>query len=132
MLDEHGLGSIGFSPLAQGLLTDRYLGKDPVKHAVNRGSLDEGVLTKDNLKRLQGLADIAKKRNQSLAQMAISWILRPGGVTSALIGASSVEQLDENLAAAGNTDFTDKELAAIDEFAGDAKGVDLWKTSADL
>ncbi len=132
VLDEHGLGSIGFSPLAQGLLTDRYLGDDPVEHAVDRGSLDESVLTKDNLQRLQGLADIAKKRKQSLAQMAISWILRPGGVTSALIGASSIKQLDENLAAAANTDFTADELAAIDTFAGDAKGVDLWKGSADL
>jgi L-glyceraldehyde 3-phosphate reductase len=132
VLDEHGLGSIGFSPLAQGLLTDRYLGDDPVEHAVNRNSLDESVLNKDNLGRLQGLADIAKKRKQSLAQMAISWILRPGGVTSALIGASSTKQLDENLAAAANTDFTAEELAAIDGFAGDAKGVDLWKGSADL
>ncbi len=132
VLGEHGLGSIGFSPLAQGLLTDRYLGDDPVEHAVDRGSLDEGVLTKDNLERLRGLADIAKQRDQSLAQMALSWILRPGGVTSALIGASSTEQLDENLAAAANTDFTPEELAAIDTFAGDAEGVDLWKVSADL
>jgi L-glyceraldehyde 3-phosphate reductase len=64
--------------------------------------------------------------------MAISWILRPGGVTSALIGASSTKQLDENLAAADKTDFTDEELAAIDRFAGDAQGVDLWKVTADL
>ncbi len=132
VLNEHGLGSIGFSPLAQGLLTDRYLGDDPVEHAVNRGSLDEGVLTEANLDRLRGLADIAKKRKQSLAQMAISWILRPGGVTSALIGASSTKQLDENLAAAANTDFTDEELAEIDKYAGGVDGIDLWKVSADL
>lgn len=132
VLDEHGLGSIGFSPLAQGLLTDRYLGDDPVEHAVNRGSLDEGVLTEDNIARLRGLAAIAKKRDQSLAQMALSWILRPGWVTSALIGASSTAQLDENLAAADNTDFTDEELVAIDEYAGVVEGVDLWKISADL
>jgi L-glyceraldehyde 3-phosphate reductase len=132
VLDEHGVGSIGFSPLAQGLLTDRYLGDDPVERAVDRGSLDEGVLTEDNLERLRGLADIAKGRGQSLAQMAISWILRPGGVTSALIGASSTQQLDENLAAAGRTDFTDDELAAIDRFAGHTDGVDIWKVSADL
>ncbi|AWB93929.1 L-glyceraldehyde 3-phosphate reductase [Aeromicrobium chenweiae] len=132
VLGEHGLGSIGFSPLAQGLLTDRYLGDEPVERAVDRGSLDEGVLTKENIERLQGLAGIAKKRGQSLAQMAISWILRPGGVTSALIGASSTEQLDENLAAAGQTDFTDEELAAIDQLAGDTEGVDIWKVSADL
>jgi L-glyceraldehyde 3-phosphate reductase len=90
------------------------------------------VLTKENLDRLRGLAGIAEKRGQSLAQMAISWILRPGGVTSALIGASSVEQLDENLAAAKQTDFSDDELAAIDELAGDTEGVDLWKVSAEL
>jgi L-glyceraldehyde 3-phosphate reductase len=132
VLDEHGLGSIGFSPLAQGLLTDRYLGNEPVEHAVNRGSLDEGVLTKENLERLRGLAAIAKKRDQSLAQMALAWILRPGGVTSALIGASSTKQLDENLAAAANTDFTDEELAEIDTYAGVVDGVDLWKVSADL
>jgi L-glyceraldehyde 3-phosphate reductase len=132
VLDEHGLGSIGFSPLAQGLLTDRYLGDDPVERAVDRGSLDEGVLTPENLERLRGLADIARQRGQSLAQMAISWILRPGGVTSALIGASSTQQLDENLAAAAQTDFTDDELAAIDRLAGDTEGVDIWKVSADL
>jgi L-glyceraldehyde 3-phosphate reductase len=132
VLDEHGLGSIGFSPLAQGLLTDRYLGDDPVERAVDRGSLDEGVLTADNLERLRGLAGIASDRGQSLAQMAISWILRPGGVTSALIGASSTQQLDENLAAAARTDFSDDELAAIDRFAGSTDGVDIWKASADL
>jgi L-glyceraldehyde 3-phosphate reductase len=132
VLDEHGLGSIGFSPLAQGLLTDRYLGDEPVQRAVDRGSLDEGVLTPDNLERLRGLADIAQGRGQSLAQMAISWILRPGGVTSALIGASSTEQLDENLAAAAQTDFSDDELAAIDRFAGSTDGIDIWKVSADL
>lgn len=131
-LGEEGLGSIGFSPLAQGLLTDRYLGDESVERAGDRGSFDDGVLTDDNLERLRGLAGIAEQRGQSLAQLAISWVLRPGGVTSALIGASSTRQLDENLAAAAQTDFTDDELAAIDEFAGDAEGVDLWKGSADL
>ncbi|MET0449552.1 MAG: aldo/keto reductase [Aeromicrobium sp.] len=129
VLDEHGLGSIGFSPLAQGLLTDRYLGDDAVERAGARSSFDEGVLTKDNLDRLHGLADIAKERDQSLAQMALSWVLRPGGMTSALIGASSTEQLDENLAAAARTDFTDEELAAIDRFAVDTEGVDIWNVS---
>ena len=85
----------------------------------------------DNRERLRVLAGIAKDRGQTLAQMALSWVLRPGGVTSALIGVSSVEQLDENLAAAGNTDFTDDELAAIDEAAGEA-GVNLWSVSSDL
>ncbi|MEH3034623.1 MAG: aldo/keto reductase [Aeromicrobium erythreum] len=132
VLDEHGLGSIGFTPLAQGLLTDKYLGDGPAKRSTDRPSFSDDVLTDDNLRRLRGLADIAKERGQSLAQMAISWVLRPGGVTSALIGASSTEQLDENLAAASQTDFTDEELARIDELAVSTEGVDLWKVSAEL
>lgn len=131
-LSDAGLGSIGFSPLAQGLLTDRYLSGEAVEHAVERGSLDEGLLTPENLDRLRGLAAIAQQRGQSLAQMAISWILRPGGVTSALIGASSTKQLDENLAAAANTSFTEQELAEIDRFATHTDGVNLWKGSAEL
>jgi L-glyceraldehyde 3-phosphate reductase len=131
-LADLGLGSIGFSPLAQGLLTTRYLQGDPVERAGDRGSFDDRVLTEDNVRRLRGLADIAEQRGQSLAQMAIAWTLRPGGVTSALIGASSIEQLDENLVAAENTDFSDDELAAIDDLATDTDGVDLWKVSADL
>ncbi|MET0928849.1 MAG: aldo/keto reductase [Aeromicrobium sp.] len=132
VLGEHGLGSIGFSPLAQGLLTDRYLGDDAVERAGERSSFDDRILTEDNLDRLHGLADLAKERGQSLAQMALSWALRPGGVTSALIGASSTQQLDENLAAAARTEFTDEELAAIDRFAVSTDGVDIWKVSADL
>lgn len=131
-LAEQGLGSIGFSPLAQGLLTGRYLQGDPVDRAGDRGSFNDTVLTEDNVRRLRGLADLAEQRGQSLAQMAIAWTLRPGGVTSALIGASSVRQLDENLAAVQNLDFTDAELAAIDDLSVDADGVDLWKVSADL
>ncbi|MGJ9422370.1 L-glyceraldehyde 3-phosphate reductase [Aeromicrobium sp. CF3.5] len=131
-LAEHGLGSIGFSPLAQGLLTGRYLQGDPVDRAGARGSFDDGVLTTDNVRRLHGLSDLAEQRGQSLAQMAIAWTLRPGGVTSALIGASSVQQLDENLAAVQHLDFADAELAAIDDLAIDADGIDLWKVSADL
>lgn len=132
VLDEHGLGSIGFTPLAQGLLTDRYLGEDAVERATQRPSLDESVLTGDNRERLRGLASIAAERGQSLAQMALSWVLRPGGVTSALIGASSTEQLDENLAAAQQTDFGDEELARIDELAGTTDGVNIWSVSSDL
>jgi L-glyceraldehyde 3-phosphate reductase len=131
-LTELGLGSIGFSPLAQGLLTSRYLDGHAVERAGDRGSFDDALVTSDNVQRLQGLAGIAQQRGQSLAQMAIAWTLRPGGVTSALIGASSVQQLDENLAAANYLDFSPEELAAIDEFAIDADGVDLWKVSADL
>ncbi len=131
-LAEHGLGSIGFSPLAQGLLTGRYLAGDAIDRAGARGSFDDGVLTEDNVRRLRGLADIAEQRGQSLAQMAIAWTLRPGGVTSALIGASSTQQLDENLAAVAHLDFTDAEFAAINDLAVDADGIDLWKVSADL
>ncbi|MGJ9413850.1 aldo/keto reductase [Aeromicrobium sp. CF4.19] len=132
VLAEHGLGSIGFTPLAQGLLTDRYLGEDAVERATQRPSLDESVLTDDNLERLRGLAAIADERGQSLAQMAISWVLRPGGVTSALIGASSTQQLDENLAAAQQTDFTDEELTRIDELAGTTDGVNIWSVSSEI
>ena len=131
-LGEHGLGAIGFSPLAQGLLTGRYLDGRAVERAGDRGSFDDAVLTADNVRRLRGLSEIAEQRGQTLAQMAIAWVLRPGGVTSALIGASSVEQLDENLAALQNLDFAADELAAIDALSTDADGVDLWKVSADL
>jgi L-glyceraldehyde 3-phosphate reductase len=130
-LTEHGLGSIGFSPLAQGLLTGRYLDGSAQDRAGARGSFSNQVLTEDNVRRLRGLADIAEQRGQTLAQLAIAWTLRPGGVTSALIGASSVEQLDENLAAGKNIEFSDTELAAIDQYATDASGVDIWKVSVD-
>ncbi len=132
VLGEHGLGSIGFTPLAQGLLTDKYLGEEPAARASARPLLDEGILTEENLGRLRGLNDLAAERGQSLAQMAISWILRPGGVTSALIGASSTEQLDENLEAAARTEFSDDELARIDELAGTTEGVNPWTVSSDL
>lgn len=132
VLNEHGMGSIAFTVLAQGLLTDKYLGDEPVERSMDRPSLDEDVLTDDVRERLQGLASVAKDRGQSLAQMALSWVLRPGGVTSALIGVSSIEQLDENLAAAQKLDFSDDELARIDELAGTAEGVDLWAVSAEI
>lgn len=131
VLDEHGLGSIGFTPLAQGLLTSKYLGERPAERSTDRPSFDDDVLTDDLRERLRGLADVAEQRGQSLAQLAISWVLRPGGVTSALIGASSVEQLDENLEAAARTDFTDDELTRIDELAGDTAAVDLWRSVAE-
>jgi L-glyceraldehyde 3-phosphate reductase len=132
VLDEHGLGSIAFTVLAQGLLSNRFLGDEPVARATDRPSFDDRLVNDDNRERLRGLAAVAEKRGQTLAQMALAWVLRPGGVTSALIGVSSVEQLDENLKAAENTDFTDDELAEIDRWAGDADGVDLWAVSADI
>ncbi|NYD67630.1 aldo/keto reductase [Agromyces atrinae] len=130
-LDANGLGSIAFTPLAQGLLTDKFLVDPNAEHATPRPSFRDGTLSEDNLRRLRGLDAIAKGRGQSLAQLALSWVLRPGGVTSALIGVSSVAQLDENLGALDAAPFTDEELAAIDEFAGDA-GVNLWAISSEL
>ena len=130
VLEEHQLGSIAFTVLAQGLLSDRYVESADPERSQDRGSFDASMASNDNRERLRGLADIAKGRGQTLAQMALSWVLRPGGVTSALIGVSSVGQLDENLAAAQKTDFTADELSEIDRFAGEA-GVNLWATSSD-
>jgi L-glyceraldehyde 3-phosphate reductase len=131
VLEEHGLGSIAFTALAQGLLSDRYLDDEPVQRAVKRPTFDERILTDENRERLRGLADLAGKRGQSLAQMALAWVLRPGGVTSAVIGVSSVEQLDENLEALENTEFSDEELTEIDRLAGEPDGVNLWTVSSE-
>ena len=131
VLEEHGLGSIAFTVLAQGLLADRYVESADPKRSQDRGSFDSSMANNANRERLRGLAGIAKDRGQTLAQMALSWVLRPGGVTSALIGVSSVEQLDENLAAAQKTAFTEDELSGIDRFAGEA-GVNLWAQSSDF
>jgi L-glyceraldehyde 3-phosphate reductase len=131
VLEEHGLGSIAFTVLAQGLLSDRYVESANPERSQDRGSFDDSMASDENRERLRGLAGIAKNRGQTLAQMALSWVLRPGGVTSALIGVSSVEQLDENLAAAQKTEFTEDELSEIDRFAGEA-GVNLWASSSDL
>jgi len=131
VLEQKGVGSIAFTVLAQGLLSDRYVESATPQRSQDRDSFDTSMADDANRTRLRGLAGIARERGQTLAQMALSWVLRPGGVTSALIGVSSVEQLDENLAAADRTDFTDDELARIDEFAGDA-GIDLWASSSTL
>jgi L-glyceraldehyde 3-phosphate reductase len=130
VLEEHGLGSIAFTVLAQGLLSDRYLGDEPSKTS-NRPTFDQSLVNDDNRERLRGLNAVAERRGQTLAQMALSWVLRPGGVTSALIGVSSVAQLDENLKAADNTDFSADELAEIDRLAGEPDGVNLWSVSSD-
>jgi len=129
-LDSVGAGSIAFSPLAQGLLTSRYLDGIPAGSRASEGkSLATGQLTDENLGRIRGLNSIAEARGQSLAQMAISWVLRDRteapGVTSALIGASSVAQLNDSAAAINNLDFTAGELAAIDEYAQES-GINLW------
>lgn len=133
-LDQVGAGSIAFSPLAQGMLTGRYLAGVPSdSRAAQNKSLDEGMITDENLGRIRGLHRIAEGRGQSLAQMAVAWILRdqPKGspVTSALIGASSVQQLEDTLAAINNLEFTADELNAIDEFAVESD-INLWKQPA--
>jgi L-glyceraldehyde 3-phosphate reductase len=126
-LDELGVGCIAFSPLAQGLLTNKYLNGVPDNsRAHGEGSFLKEFLSADNLKRVQALNEIAKGRGQSLAQMAIAWVLRDKRVTTALIGARNVEQLDNSLDAVKKLEFTGAELAEIDSYAQDG-GLDLWK-----
>jgi L-glyceraldehyde 3-phosphate reductase len=127
---EEGMGVIAFSPLAQGMLTDKYLDGVPVgSRAADDATLSASFLTDDNIARLRGLNGIAARRGQSLAQMAIAWILRDQRVTSALIGASRWSQIANSLGALENLDFSDEELAEIDVFAVDA-GIDLWAASS--
>ena len=130
-LEQEGAGCIAFSPLAQGLLTGKYLDGVPAGSRASQqgGSLDPGQLTEENLAHVRALNELARGRGQSLAQMALSWVLRDERVTSALIGASSVQQLEENLAAAAHTTFTSDELAAIDGYAVDA-GINIWADSS--
>ena len=126
-LDAIGTGCIAFSPLAQGLLTSKYLGGVPNDARVARGgSFNERLLSEDNLARVRALDAIAKKRGQSLAQMAIAWVLRDPRVTSALIGARTVGQLDDSLDALKNLSFSKEELKDIDTHAGEGS-VDLWR-----
>src|SRR6185312_4363396 len=114
VLGTEGVGCIAFSPLAQGMLTDRYLNGIPEGSRAAQGkSLDPSMLTDAALGHIRRLNEIARERGQSLAQLALQWVLRDQRVTSVLIGASSVAQLEANLAAADHTSFTDEELAAI-------------------
>ena len=130
VLAEEGAGCIAFSPLAQGVLTGKYLGGVPEgSRATRNGSLSGDQLSDKTLTHVRNLTEIAAGRGQSLAQMAISWVLRDQRVTSALIGASSVAQLEENLAAAGKTEFTPEEIAAIDQDAVEA-GINIWAASS--
>lgn len=130
-LEQSGLGAIAFTPLAQGLLTDKYLGDGTAERAQKRGSLPEGRLTDDAVQTLRSLNEVAQGRGQSLAQLALQWTLRTPVVASALIGASRPEQLDENIAAVNGPAFTTEELARIDELAG-AIDVNLWAKSSEL
>jgi L-glyceraldehyde 3-phosphate reductase len=125
--EQEGFGVIGFTALAQGLLTGRYLDGVPADSRATQGkSFDETWLTDDMLGRLRALNDIAARRGQSLAQMALAWALRDRRVTSLVIGASRTEQLEQNVAALENADFSNEELAEIDKYATDG-GVDLWR-----
>jgi L-glyceraldehyde 3-phosphate reductase len=128
-LEELGSGMIAFTALAQGVLTDKYLDGIPADARINRpggDSLSRDMLSQANLDRVRALNEIAKRRGQSLAQMAYAWVLRDPRVTSTLIGASSVAQLRENVAALANLDFSPGELAEIDQFAVEG-GVNLWE-----
>jgi L-glyceraldehyde 3-phosphate reductase len=130
VLGAEGVGCIAFSVLAQGLLTDRYLEGIPAdSRAAKGGSLTSGMLNDENLRRVRALNEIALGRGQSLAQMAIAWALRDTRVTSVLIGASSLAQLEQNVAALDNLAFAPDEIASIDRYAVDG-GIDLWRTPA--
>jgi L-glyceraldehyde 3-phosphate reductase len=125
-LEDLGVGCIAFSPLAQGMLTDKYLDGVPAGSRASQGkSLAEELLTGEALEHVRALNDLASARGQSLAQMALAWALRRPTVTSVLVGASSPEQITQNVAALENLDFTDDELRQIDEHAVDS-GIDLW------
>jgi L-glyceraldehyde 3-phosphate reductase len=129
-LAELGVGSIAFTPLAQGILTAKYLGGIPAGSRAAQGkSLDPGVITPRALASVRALGEIAAARGQSLAQMALAWVLRGGGITSALIGASRPEQVAECAGAVARLDFTPEELAAIDRIA-EEKDVNLWAASS--
>ncbi|WP_194097978.1 L-glyceraldehyde 3-phosphate reductase [Marivivens aquimaris] len=131
-LKELGVGSIAFTPLAQGMLTKKYLGGIPKdSRAAQDKSLDPNMLSDQAIENIRALNDIAAKRGQTLAQMAIAWVLREGGITTALIGASRPEQVTDCCGAIGNLEFTAEELAQIDEYADEEK-INLWAKSAEL
>lgn len=130
-LDGLGVGSIMFSPLAQGMLTDKYLGGVPEGSRASQGkSLRQSFLSEQALANIKALNVIAGRRGQTLAQMALAWVLRKGQVTSALIGASRPEQVEDCVAALANLEFSDSELAEIDTYARDAD-INLWARSAE-
>jgi len=130
-LEREGAGCIAFSPLAQGLLTAKYLDGVPEGSRASRSdsSLSADQLSEQNMARVRALNDVARARGQSLAQMALAWALRDQRVTSVLVGASSVAQLEENVAAAGRTSFTEEELAEIDRHSGES-GINIWAASS--
>jgi L-glyceraldehyde 3-phosphate reductase len=130
VLGETGVGCIAFSPLAQGVLTSKYLNGIPAEsRAARDSSLSTQMLEERNLAHVRALDAIATERGQSLAQMALAWTLRDPRVTSALIGASSVAQLDDSLGALDKLEFTEEQLARIDKHAVEA-GINLWAASS--
>src|ERR1700730_1783171 len=130
VLEAEGAGCIVFSPLAQGLLTDKYLNGVPSgSRASQPGSLSSEMLSEEVLSKVRALNQIAARRGQSLAQMAVAWTLRDPRVTSALVGASSVHQLEQNVAALDNLDFSEAEVEEIDRHATDS-GINLWARSS--
>jgi L-glyceraldehyde 3-phosphate reductase len=130
VLGREGVGAIVFSPLGQGMLTDRYLNGIPEdSRAARDGSLSKSMLSDENLERIRALNEIAQRRGQTLAQLALAWTLRDPRVTSTLIGASSVAQLEDNVGALKRLDFDDDELAEIERYAVDA-GINIWERSS--
>ena len=131
-LDELGVGCIAFSPLAQGMLTNKYLSGIPAgSRAAREGSFPRDSLTFENVQHLRALSELAEERGQDLAQMAIAWVLRDARMTSALIGARTVQQLEDSLGALRKLDFSKEELEQIDSLASDA-GIDIWKASSSI
>jgi len=131
VLDREGMGCVAFSPLAQGMLTDHYLqGVPTASRAARHGSLPAEWLTDENLAKVRALRDIAARRGQTLPQLAVAWTRRDPRITSTLLGASSVTQLDDTLGALDNTAFDDAELAEIDRYATDS-GINMWAASSE-
>jgi L-glyceraldehyde 3-phosphate reductase len=131
VLEEEGVGCIAFSPLAQGLLTDKYLQGVPDSSRIKAGEhFSQEMLSKENLERVRALNEIARRRGQSLAQMALAWVLRDPRISSALIGVSRVEQLEDNVAALTRLDFDPDELTEIDRYAQDGQ-INIWAASSD-
>jgi L-glyceraldehyde 3-phosphate reductase len=131
VLDREGVGCIVFSPLAQGLLTSRYLQGVPEDSRLRIGNyMSEDMVSEENLNRVRRLNEVAERRGQSLAQMAIAWVLRDPRITSALLGASSVAQLEQNVAALDRLDFDPGELEEIDRLAVES-GINIWASSSE-
>jgi L-glyceraldehyde 3-phosphate reductase len=131
VLQDEGVGCIAFSPLAQGMLTDKYLDGIPKTSRAAQGtSFDQTLLTEETVARVAALNEIAKRRGQTLAQMAVAWVLRDPRVTTALIGASRWSQVAEALAALEDTAFDQAELAEIDQYAVDSN-INLWSSSSE-